>query len=424
MLTEGDKLEEWAINLINDYEASKQYSSSEPKRIARFSGEIVANPEAYYELFDLARSQDLTGKELVQTIRSIEDLLLGAKQKIQNPKIRTMVDAMSWNPTDRRQLISDVVHHLYAQRTGGDTLRRLSQKERKIGRNIIREAGFEWGNVPKNLKSLFRSWHTKKEKPVGAERLAMQRFGAESVMDLPTEKVHDKLPINVTSTIKGATTGREAAFGVGEDYGMLEQMAQQEFRNEQVFGELDPTQKAVDEILGGDYDIESSGEILEARRTKGVEKVEDLANVFEKDFGRLVQKFGQVKFNANLLGVLPIVGTALGAATVESAAQAREEEIKQRPDDPTLKINKALDIAAGYGDRLSLAGMATSATGIGAVVGAPMVAIGEGISLAAGAGSISLDFSRFMVDELKRGPQQIRGRSGAKRAIEEDKVLN
>ena len=60
--------------------------------------------------------------------------------------------------------------------------------------------------------------------------------------------------------------------------------------------------------------------------------------------------------------------------------------------------------------------MATSATGIGAVVGAPMVAIGEGLSLAAGAGSISLDFGRFMVDELKRGPQQIRGRSGAKRA--------
>ena len=424
MLTEGDKLEEWAINLINDYEASKQYSSSEPKRIGRFSGEIVANPEAYYELFDLARSQDLTGKELVQTIRSIEDLLLGSKQKIQNPKIRTMVDAMSWNPTDRRQLISDVVHHLYAQRTGGDTLRRLSQKERKIGRNIIREAGFEWGNVPKNLKSLFRSWHTKQEKPVGAERLAMQRFGAESVMDLPTEKVHDKLPINVTSTIKGATTGREAAFGVGEDYGMLEQMAQQQFRNEQVFKELDPTQKAVDEILGGDYDIESSGEILEARRTKGVEKVEDLANVFERDFGRLVQEFGQVRFKANLLGVLPVVGTALGAATVESAAQARDKEIEQRPNDPTLKVNKALDIAAGYGDRLSLAGMATSATGIGAIVGAPMVAIGEGLSLAAGAGSISLDFGRFMVDELKRGPQQIRGRSGAKRAMEEDKVLN
>lgn len=414
MLTEGDKLEEWAINLINDYEASKNYRSSEPKRIARFSGEIVANPEAYYELFDLARSQDLTGKELVQTIRSIEDLLLGAKQKIQNPKIRTMVDSMSWNPTDRRQLISDVVHHLYAQRTGGDTLRRLSQKERKIGRNIIRDAGFEWGNVPKNLKSLFRSWHTKQERPKGAERLAMQRFGAESVTDLPTSKVHDELPINVTSTIKNATTGREAAFGVGEGYGMLEQMAQQEFRNEQVFREMDPTQKAVDEILGGDYDIESSGEILEARRAKGVEKVEDLANVFEKDFG-ILQKFGQARFKANLLGVLPVVGTALGAATVESAAQAREEEIKQRPNDPTLKVNKALDIVAGYGDRLSLAGMATSATGIGAVVGAPMVAIGEGLSLAAGAGSISLDFGRFMVDELKRGPQQIRGRSGAKR---------
>lgn len=418
MLTEGDKLEEWAINLINDYEASKQYSSSEPKRIGRFSGEIVANPEAYYELFDLARSQNLTGKELVQTIRSIEDLLLGAKQKIQNPKIRTMVDAMSWNPTDRRQLISDVVHHLYAQRTGGDTLRRLSQKERKIGRNIIREAGFEWGNVPKNLKSLFRSWHTKQEKPVGAERLAMQRFGAESVMDLPTEKVHDKLPINVTSTIKGATTGREAAFGVGEGYGMLEQMAQQQFRNEQVFEELDPTQKAVDEILGGDYDIESSGKILEARRAKGVEKVEDLATVFEGEFGRLFKQAGSIKFNANVLGVLPIAGTVLGAATVESAAQAREEEIAANPNDPTLQVNKVLDQIAGWGDRTSLAGMGLSLTGAGAVVGVPMAAAGETVSLISGGGSIALDFGRSVVNQLKRGPQQIRGRSGAKRAQE------
>lgn len=116
---------------------------------------------------------------------------------------------------------------------------------------------------------------------------------------------------------------------------------------------------------------------------------------------------------------IPFLGTAAGAATVEMQAAARDEEIASNPNDPTLQVNKALDIASGYGDRLSLAGMASTATGVGAVAGIPMTAAGETVSLLASGGSMALDFGRFMVNELKRGPQKVRGRYGAKRAEED-----
>ena len=153
---------------------------------------------------------------------------------------------------------------------------------------------------------------------------------------------------------------------------------------------------------------------------KNIETVSDVRQAISK----FIEVGGSIKLNANLLGVLPIAGTALGAATVESAAQAREEEIAANPNDPTLQVNKVLDQIAGWGDRTSLAGMGLSLTGAGAVVGVPMAAAGETVSLISGGGSIALDFGRSMVNQLKRGPQQIRGRSGAKRAMEEDKVFN
>jgi len=284
-LTEEDKLEEWAVNLINDYEASGNYSSSEPKRIGRFSGELVANQEAYYELLDMARSQNLTGKELVQTVRSIEDLLLGAKQSIKNPKIKVMVDSMSFNPSDRRQLISDVIHHLYAQRTGGDTLRKLSQQERKSGRNILRSEGYEWGNIPKNLRSLFRSWHLYSDRLQGAERIGADRVrqGIE-VKDLQNPVMHPSgMDVNPTRTIRGATTAEEAVYGVGGSPGMLAQMEAQKEATLAV--EADPnlqrTQQAVDELFGSQYDPEASGETLAERRQLGIDKADELADIFE-----------------------------------------------------------------------------------------------------------------------------------------------
>ena len=162
-LTEGDKLEEWAINLINDYQASGNYGSTQPKKTARFSGEIVANPEAYYELFEMARSKNMTAKQLLGSVRSIEKQLLDETSK--------------GTKTSRKQLLSDVIHHFYAQRTGGDTLRRLGQSDRKQARSILRDEFGRWGNVDDNLPALFRSFHGNWEKAKGREAEAIAALG-------------------------------------------------------------------------------------------------------------------------------------------------------------------------------------------------------------------------------------------------------
>ena len=105
------KLEEWAVNLINDYETvlrQKNPKSSFFKKLLRFSGELVANPEAYGELLEMARSQNMSAKELIQAIRSIEENLLDSTSR--------------GTKNSRNQLMSDVIHHFYAKRRAGDTV--------------------------------------------------------------------------------------------------------------------------------------------------------------------------------------------------------------------------------------------------------------------------------------------------------------
>jgi len=97
----------------------------------------------------------------------------------------------------------------------------------------------------------------------------------------------------------------------------------------------------------------------------------------------------------------PIVGTLLSAGTVEANAAERDEEIAANPDDPTLKANKVLDQVAGWGDRTSLAGMAATATGVGAPVGVPAVAVGETVSTVASTMSMALDAGRGYLKMLK-----------------------
>lgn len=309
MLTEGDKLEEWAINLINDYEASGKYSSSEPKRIGRFSGEIAANPEAYYELFDMARSKNLTGKQLVQAVRSIEDILLGNKNSIRNPVIKELIDSMSWNPADRRKLMSDVIHHLYAQRTGGDTLRRLSQAERKIGRNILRAEGYSWGNIDKNLLSLFRAWHTKQERLTGVEKIAAEIQGYTGTSaGLGTEKIHDRSPSSkdITGTITGATTGIEAAFGVGEDTGMLEQFKKQEAATKATMKQVQPIFNKLDKLVSKNlpkgkiirYSPDLSQENLNLYKTILENNLEDVQRIVNEALSPFIPNKGSISLRA------------------------------------------------------------------------------------------------------------------------------
>jgi len=212
------QLEEWAVNLINDYEESLRQKGitpsssggSEFKRIGRFSGELVANPEAYGELLEMARSQNMSGKQLVQAIRTIEDLILGQKQSVRDPVLRNMIESMSWSPGDRRFLISDVIHHLFAQRTGGDTLRRLSQPERMATRAELRSEFGGWGNIPENLLSLFRTWHTKQERATGIEAETFKAYGLEpsAAGQIPgTDIVHAESSSSkaITGTVPGET---------------------------------------------------------------------------------------------------------------------------------------------------------------------------------------------------------------------------
>lgn len=93
-------------------------------------------------------------------------------------------------------------------------------------------------------------------------------------------------------------------------------------------------------------------------------------------------------------GLLPFVGTAIGAGMPEAVAADRDKEIKENPNDPSLKVNKALDQISGNADRLTLAGMATAATGLGAIPGAAMIAAGEVTSLTTGLLSLGIDATR------------------------------
>jgi hypothetical protein len=204
------QLEEWAVNLINDYEETLRKKGVKPsgpggsefKRIGRFSGELVANPEAYVELLDMARSQNMTGKQLVAAIRKIEQSLLDESSR--------------GTPMSRKLMLSDVIHHMYAQRTGGDTLRKLGQPERAKARDILRESFGRWGNVPENLLSVYRSWHQKGDALKGIEGRAMSPLGVTEAGQLSTKKFHETRSASplITATVPNATTAEEAVAGI------------------------------------------------------------------------------------------------------------------------------------------------------------------------------------------------------------------
>ena len=145
----------------------------------------------------------------------------------------------------------------------------------------------------------------------------------------------------------------------------------------------------------------------------GTQRILDQTPVKPKalsNFFQIAQDSGIVKIAKSpairrAAAALPVVGTSIGALNVEASAAERQQEIEANPNDPTLKVNKALDQAAGYGDRLSLAGMASTATGFGAIPGIAMTAAGEGISLVAGLTSLAIDGGRaglkFITDQTK-----------------------
>ena len=228
-MSEEDLLEEWGIKQINDYETTLKPGANDLKRTKRFSGELSFNPEPYYEFLDMARSQDLSGKEIINVLRGIEDNMLGQSTSL-----------------SRTQMFGNVIHHIKAQRTGGNTLRRLAQSQRSEARKILREGFGGSGNVPPNLYSMWRSWHTKQDKAKGLEARALQELGfpPEKAGLLPTIKAHQSSPSS--SAVSGEAPGTTAAEVVPI---LASQMERQQAETFAALEQMEPLQQDVDTLV-------------------------------------------------------------------------------------------------------------------------------------------------------------------------------
>lgn len=281
------QLEDWAVNLINDYETvlqKKDPKSSQHKRIKRFSGELVANPEAYGELLDMARSKNMTAKELLQSIRSIESNLLDEQSR--------------GTSMSRKQLMSDVIHHFYAQRTGGDTLRKLSQPNRQQARTALRELFGPWGNVPENLKSLFRAGHLKSDVLKGIEASSVADLGVTKAGEIDLPKAHTTVGKSVTGDILGATTWKEAVEGIAP------QMDIQRTEGLRSIKALQPLMDKLDVIAGSKYTGIESSEELAVRRNLFTAKSDEVEKAVREFYNPLVIKGGGANFRAVGMGAL------------------------------------------------------------------------------------------------------------------------
>ena len=327
------QLEEWAVNLINDYETELQRTdprSSMHKRIKRFSGELVANPEAYGELLDLGRSQGMTGPELVNAIRRIEQGLLDEAGKGKAPS--------------RKQLMSDVIHHFYAQRTGGDTLRRLGQADRQEARAALRDEFGRWGNVPENLRSLFRAGHLNTDVLKGIEAEAMSEFGVTKGGQLALPKAHTTKGKLVTGDIAGATTAREAIEG------MKPQFEIQGRETQAAIDALQPLMDDLDRIAGSKYRPDMSEKELLVRRNLFTAKADEVKAAFQRHYKPYIIQKGGAKFNAGFgLEALDVLKRNLGGALFGAVTALDPEMIKgiQAGEYQQVAEQVALGTAAG-----------------------------------------------------------------------------
>ena len=398
-LTEGDKLEEWAINLINDYEASGNYGKSQSKRIGRFSGEIVANPEAYYELFDMARSQNMDAKQLLGAVRSIENQLLDEKS------IGTK--------TSRKQLLSDVIHHFYAQRTGGDTLRRLGQSSRKQTRSILRDEFGRWGNVDDNLPALFRSFHGNWEKANRREAEAIAALGYD-----PTKAGKLGLPLAhqtaaSSSKISGTTKGDTVQDALDT---MRPQFELQKKEGTAAIEAQAPIRQQLTEFAGGSGPTTAQTAEELKRQRQILEAAPETSQILQKNIKSLLKNSGGVaRFIpgvADNLALAGVVGVGIGGATLlgggnvqaagKNALSAAKDVATADFQDVKTSIttDRTNNLATVQRDLQGLAGV----TGIASMI--------PGINLAGGVASATFGVASMLVgnriqrDQTKENRQE------------------
>jgi len=370
-LTELDKLEEWAVNLINDYEASGDFGGSEPKRINRFSGELVANPEAYGELLDMARSQDMSAKQLLASIRSIENQLLD--------------EASRGTKTSRKQLLSDVIHHFYAQRTGGDTLRRLGQADRKEVRNILREQFGKWGNVDDNLITLFRSWHGNWEKAKGLEAQALLEMGIDpnKAGQLPTIKAHQTSASSplISGTAKGDTVADALET-------MTPQMALQQRETSAAIEQAQPIRDALTEHAGGTGNTTAMSADELARQRAYLQASPETPNLLRRNIQAVLENSkGVAKFGLKSAKIA--VPAAAGGVLLSGLGALSAEEQYQQDPSFIHNVQRKLAQTELAADTVAVGATAAAAPSFGASL--PVVAGAEAVSMGAGLLNLAID---------------------------------
>jgi hypothetical protein len=370
-LTELDKLEEWAVNLINDYEASGDFGGSEPKRINRFSGELVANPEAYGELLDMARSQDMSAKEILSSIRSIETQLLD--------------EASRGTKTSRKQLLSDVIHHFYAQRTGGDTLRKLGQADRKEVRNILRAQFGKWGNVDDNLITLFRSWHGKWEKAKGLEAQALLEMGIDpnEAGKLPTIKAHQTSASSplISGTAKGDTVADALET-------MTPQMALQQRETSAAIEQAQPIRDALTEHAGGTGNTTAMSADELARQRAYLQASPETPNLLRKNMQAILENSQGVARFGLKSAKIAVPAAAGGMLLSGLGALSAEEQYQQ---DPSFIHNVQRKLAQ---TELAADTVAVSATAAAPITAGTSLAVAGGaevVSMGAGLLNLAID---------------------------------
>lgn len=345
------QLEEWAVNLVNDYEDELQRTkpkSSMHKRIKRFSGELVANPEAYGELLEMGRSQGMTGPELLNAIRRIEQGLLDESGRGKAPS--------------RKQMMSDVIHHFYAQRTGGDTLRRLGQADRQEARAALRSEFGRWGNVPENLRSLFRAGHLNSDVLKGIEGEAMAELGVTQAKQLDLPKAHTTTGKAVTGDIVGATTAKEAIEGMRPQFEIQGRETQAAIEATQ------PLMQDLDEIAGSVYDTGMSAEELEVRRNVLSANPEQVKSAIQARFKPFIRG-GSVKLGMSVISeygeaVDELTGGAVTNIINKAVVNPIRQAVGQEPVGPYKKPDPMADVktveraktAVQRGGRISIGG--------------------------------------------------------------------
>ena len=378
-------LEEWFVNGLNEYEVSGNYGDSELKRIKRFGNEVVNNIEMYGNLLEAARSEGLSIKGILGEVRSIENKLLD--------------EASSGTKTSRKQMLSDVIHHIYAQRTGGDTLRNLSQVNRAEARNMLRAEFGRFGNVPENLYSLFRSWHTKQEKAKGLEQRALQELGYEGKAgDLPTIKAHQTASSSrlISGTVQGATTAREAVEGMRPQF----QLQQQE-----TMAALEQSNALMDDldaISGSTYNPGMSAEELAVRRSILTANPEQVIAAIKNRLGEFTSQ--------------PGFDFSKGASNFKAGGVGAIAGLLSSPDAMGMlaagDINGALktagiEMAVGEGISLGLQGLASRAPQV-------LGAVAPALQGAGTVGTVSTipEVTARVMTKGEKGAQELQAQSG------------